>query len=120
MNLYFGDIHNHCGITYGYGSLENALTVAKEQLDFCSITGHAMWPDIPKKTPKNSFLIDFHEKGFNKLYKNWDYVKNTIKAANKENNFVTFQSYEMHSSKHGDYHVLSTDDSLPLVYSKTL
>jgi len=118
MNLYFGDIHNHCGITYGYGSLENALTVAREQLDFCSITGHAMWPDIPKKTPKTSFLVDFHEKGFNNLYENWDYVKKTIKAANKKNDFITFQSYEMHSSKYGDYHVLSTDDTLPLIYSK--
>ena len=24
MKTYFGDLHNHCGITYGFGSLENA------------------------------------------------------------------------------------------------
>lgn len=24
MNIYWGDLHNHCGITYGFGSLENA------------------------------------------------------------------------------------------------
>lgn len=118
MAIYFGDIHNHCGITYGYGGLQNALNVAKEQLDFCSITGHAMWPDIPKKNEKIAFLVDFHEKGFKKLHDNWDDVRNTIKDANIENEFITFQSYEMHSSKYGDHHVLSTSDDLPLVYSK--
>lgn len=41
MELLFGDIHNHCGMTYGYGSLEHALAAAREQLDFCMVTGHA-------------------------------------------------------------------------------
>jgi len=118
MTIYFGDIHNHCGITYGYGGLENALKMAKEQLDFCSVTGHAMWPDIPKRTEKLDFLIDFHEKGFKKLHDNWNKVRNTIKKANIENEFITFQSYEMHSSKYGDHHVLSPNDDLPLIYSK--
>ena len=27
MNIYWGDLHNHCGITYGLGSLENALEI---------------------------------------------------------------------------------------------
>ena len=30
MNTYFGDLHNHCGITYGFGSLENAIKRAKK------------------------------------------------------------------------------------------
>lgn len=47
MNRYWGDLHNHCGITYGYGSLKHALDRAKSHLDFCAVTGHAMWPDIP-------------------------------------------------------------------------
>ena len=42
MNTYFGDLHNHCGITYGFGSLENAIKRAKSQLDFCAFTGHAL------------------------------------------------------------------------------
>jgi hypothetical protein len=47
MNIYWGDLHNHCGISYGFGSLENALLAAKGQLDFCAIIGHASWADMP-------------------------------------------------------------------------
>lgn len=52
MNIYFGDLHNHCGITYGFGSLENAIARAKSQLDFAAFTGHAMWPDMYKRLLK--------------------------------------------------------------------
>ena len=41
MKLLFGDIHDHCGISYGYGSLENALKNALSHLDFVAVTGHA-------------------------------------------------------------------------------
>ena len=44
---FYGDLHNHCGISYGHGSLENALRNATLPLDFVSITGHAYWPDMP-------------------------------------------------------------------------
>ena len=42
MKIYWGDLHNHCGITYGFGSLENAIQRARGRLDFCAFTGHAM------------------------------------------------------------------------------
>ena len=71
MKLLWGDIHNHCGITYGYGSLKNALARAKSHLDFCAVTGHAMWPDIPERTPETAFVVDFHQAGFRKLYDHW-------------------------------------------------
>ena len=67
MNIYWGDLHNHCGITYGFGSLENAIQRARGRLDFCAFTGHAMWPDIYSKTPETEFLVNFHEVGFKKL-----------------------------------------------------
>lgn len=116
MQILWGDVHNHCGITYGYGALEYALKAAKQQLDFCSITGHAMWDDIPERTPKLEFLVDYHKNGFAKLKKNWTQIKNKIKEANSED-FVTFQGYEMHSSYYGDHHILSADDDLPLIDS---
>ena len=28
LSLYWGDLHNHCGISYGFGSLRNALEQA--------------------------------------------------------------------------------------------
>ena len=44
--IYWGDLHSHCAISYGEGDLENAIKRASQQLDFCSVTGHAFWPDI--------------------------------------------------------------------------
>lgn len=116
MKLLFGDIHNHCGMTYGYGSLEHALAAAREQLDFCMVTGHAMWPDIPERTPERAFLVDYHKAGFAKLKARWEEICAIVAAAAAEG-FITFQGYEMHSSHYGDYHLLSTDNLLPLIDS---
>jgi hypothetical protein len=119
MHLYWGDLHNHCGISYGYGSLENALAAAREQLDFCAVTGHAMWPDIFERTPATAFVVDFHARGFAKLLAGWDQVRATIAAANVPGEFVTFQSYEMHSRGYGDHHFLSPADDLPIAEGET-
>ncbi len=116
MKLLFGDIHNHCGMTYGYGSLEHALAAAREQLDFCMVTGHAMWPDIPERTPERAFLVDYHKAGFAKLKARWEEIRAIVATAAAEG-FITFQGYEMHSSHYGDYHLLSTDNHLPLIPS---
>jgi hypothetical protein len=45
---YYGELHNHCDISYGRGNVEDAFLSAREQLDFCSVTGHALWPDVPE------------------------------------------------------------------------
>jgi len=115
MKLYWGDVHNHCGISYGYGGLENALKAAKEQLDFCAIIGHATWHDIPEPTPGLEYKIEYHLNGFKKLENNWDEIREKIKNANVPHEFVTFQGYESHSSRYGDHHFLSKDDDLPLI-----
>lgn len=117
MKLLFGDIHNHCGITYGYGGLQNAIDNAKSHLDFCAITGHAFWPDMPPRDENTAFLIDFHKKGFQKLVDHFDDIKATIKTNNEPHKFTTFYSYEMHSSFYGDHHVVSGDDDLKLLYA---
>ena len=114
MKLLWGDVHNHCGISYGYGSLTNALAVAREQLDFCAVTGHATWHDMPERTPQTAFVVDFHRRGFAKLAAAWDSIRAEVAQANVPGEFVTFQSYEAHSSAFGDYVILSSDDSLPI------
>jgi len=116
-SVLWGDVHNHCSISYGFGSLENALRRAKEQLDFCAVTGHAMWPDMPPRTPDTAFLIDFHLKGFEKLREYWPQVLKLVRSYNQEEVFTTFNSYEMHGSDMGDYHLLSPDDDVPLLYA---
>lgn len=118
MHIYWGDIHNHCGITYGYGSQKNALLRAADHLDFCAITGHAMWPDIVRRNEQTAFTIDFHRVGFKKLHDHWEEVRAEIAAANSEN-LVTFQAYEMHSGQYGDHHIVSPDDHLPLIYRRS-
>ncbi len=119
FNVYWGDIHNHCAISYGFGSLENALKAAREQLDFCSVTGHAMWPDMLRGEKGFEFSARYHEEGFKKLYDGWSGIRETLKTANIPGNFVTFQGYEMHSRKQGDYHILSTDDSIPIIQASS-
>lgn len=118
MQLYWGDLHNHCGISYGYGSLENALKNARTHLDFCCVTGHAMWPDMYERNDETAFIVDFHERGFEKLRQGWPTVQRMINEAN-DASMVTFQSYEMHSSRFGDYHMVSPDAHFPLIYRDT-
>lgn len=118
MKIYWGDIHNHCGITYGYGSQKNALMRAASHLDFCAITGHAMWPDIYRRNEETAFVLDFHRVGFQKLNRNWEAVRKEVADANG-NDLVTFQAYEMHSCEHGDHHIVSNSDELPLVYRRS-
>ena len=62
--LYWGDLHSHCSISYGHGSAEQALARARQQLDFCSITGHAFWPDVPTDRQRYGEIIDYHLAGF--------------------------------------------------------
>ena len=119
MNIYWGDLHNHCGITYGLGSLENALEVARSHLDFVSVTPHAFWPDMPPRTPDTDFLVDFHERGFAKIADNWDAVNSRIDAANRPGALTTLFSFEMHSSRWGDHHFLSPDSGLEIARLST-
>ena len=115
MPIYWGDLHNHCGISYGYGSLENALAAARGHLDFCAVTGHAMWHDMHPSRPETAFVVGFHRKGFAKLAARWDEVRRLVEEANQPGEFVTFQSYEAHSSEFGDHHILSPSPDLPLL-----
>ena len=111
MNIFFGDLHNHCNLTYGHGDMRDAFEAAKQQLDFVSVTPHAMWPDIPgKDDPRLGWVIDYHVDAFKRLRESgWkEYVKMTNEY-NKEGEFVTFLGYEIHSMKYGDHVALNYD-----------
>ena len=43
LKVFWGDVHNHCNVTYGHGDLSDALAAAEQQLDFVSVTPHALW-----------------------------------------------------------------------------
>ncbi|MEX2445631.1 MAG: hypothetical protein WD492_18675, partial [Alkalispirochaeta sp.] len=103
---YFGDIHNHCGVSYAHGSLDDALNNGALQLDFVAVTGHAGWPDMDDESmPKP--VVDYHKEGFERLRWNWAYYVDRVEAFNQDGHFVTFFSYEYHSFRFGDRAVIT-------------
>ncbi len=107
MPLY-GDIHNHCDLSYGHGRFEDALARAALQLDFVSITGHAAWPDMPVDDPAVAHIVDFHVKGFARLRDGWMAHFDRLAAAST-GGFTVFPGYEIHSGEHGDYTIVYRD-----------
>lgn len=111
----YGDIHNHCSISYGLGSLEGALANAARQLEFVSITGHAHWPDMPVNDLSVAHIVDFHVKGFDRLRRGWVGHFDVLRAADAPGRFTVFPGYEIHSSAHGDYTIVLADlETAPL------
>lgn len=105
----YGDIHNHCALSYGHGSLPGALARARLQLDFVSITGHAAWPDMPIDDPSVAHIVNFHEKGFAKLKAGWLEHFTTLQTYDHDAAFTVFPGYEIHSCEHGDYTIVYAD-----------
>lgn len=122
LNIYFGDIHNHCNLTYGHGEMRDAFEAARQQLDFVSVTPHAAWPDIPgKDDPRLSWVIDYHTSAFTRLReKEWPRYVAMTNEYNKEGEFSTFLSYEYHSMKYGDHVVLNYNLDAPLVEATSI
>ncbi len=117
---YFGDLHNHCGITFGHGSIEDAIKNAKQRLDFCSVTGHANWTDIPAPNDRIRHIVHFHQEGFEKLKSTWPHALRVIAEEYKEGRFVTFPSFEILSSRDGDRTILYRDDGGELFYADSI
>ena len=115
LNLYWGDLHAHSSMSYGHGTAEQALARARQQLDFCSVTGHAFWPDMPTDREVYAEIIDYHTKGFANLAKNWEALLKLQEEATGKEVFIAFPSYEWHSCAYGDHNVYSAGPALPLV-----
>ncbi|MFW5786579.1 MAG: DUF3604 domain-containing protein, partial [bacterium] len=113
---FFGDIHNHCNISYAHGDLEDAIANARQRLDFVSVTGHAHWPDMPERNERIGHIIDFHEKGFAKLRGNWNRSLAVLAEAAEEGRFLTFPGFEVHGSRDGDRAVVYRDAEGELLY----
>ncbi len=102
MRPYYGDMHSHCGASYGHGTLSDALYNARLQLDFCSVTGHSSWPDMRAMEMPDAVMA-YHEKGFTKLAAGWSDFISAHAAATEDGQFIAFPSYESHSFEAGDY-----------------
>jgi hypothetical protein len=112
--LYWGDLHSHCSVSYGHGSTDQALMRARAQLDFCSITGHAFWPDMPTDRTQYAEIIDYHNTGFGRLAANWNELLRIQKEASQAGEFLAIPSYEWHSLEYGDHNVYAAGANLPL------
>lgn len=120
VSPWYGDIHNHCALSYGHGALETALQNAALQLDFVSITGHAAWPDMPVDEPSVAHIVAFHVEGFARLERDWQSHFARLARANREGEFTVFPGYEIHSSEHGDYTIVYADlDASPMQLADT-
>jgi len=104
--LFWGDLHNHNAVGYAKGSLERAIDLAREHLDFFAFTGHASWHDMPKM-PGDAHLK--WVRGFEVHTQHWPKTRQLIRDANDEQ-FVAFLGYEWHSSLFGDYCLIFPDD----------
>ena len=111
LHLYYGDIHNHCNLSYGKGTLDEALRNARLQLDFASVTVHGHWEDMPVDDPRLGYLVDYHRRGFQKASAVWEDYLEQIDAANCDGDFVAFPSFEWHSMQYGDHCIYFRDDA---------
>lgn len=100
MAAFAGDLHNHCAISYGHGSIEDAYRNAQLQLDFGTVTGHANWHDMPED-PRH--VADYHRQGFKRLREAWNHVQDVTESVHEEGKFVSFLSFEWHSMTYGDH-----------------
>jgi hypothetical protein len=105
----YGDLHNHCALSYGAGSYQDALANARLQLDFVSVTVHGAWPDVPRDDPALDYLVAYHDEGFERARDVWsDYLAATD-AADAPGRFVTLPSFEWHSLAYGDHCIYFRD-----------
>jgi hypothetical protein len=105
LNVYYGDLHCHCDIGYGHGSVEDAYQNARNQLDFASVTAHAHWPDMPEEDHRLAAVVAYHREGFEHAAKLWPHLQEATEAVHQDGEFVSFPSFEWHSMRHGDHNI---------------
>src|SRR5690606_12119199 len=118
--IYWGDLHSHCAISYGYGTIEQAFANARLHLDFATVTGHATWHDMPTDRERYGRIIDFHVEGFERLAANWPKVQAEVEKQNVDGEFAAILSYEWHSIAYGDHNVYYPGSHGPIVEADDL
>jgi len=120
LALYVGDLHSHCDVGYGYGSVEDAYANARLQLDFASVTAHASWPDMPRGDPALTGTVEYHAHGFERAARLWPHLCEVTNASDQPGRFVAFPSFEWHSLRYGDHNVYLKDGRGDILRPATL
>lgn len=120
LHPFWGDIHNHCNIGYGHGSIEDAFQNARLQLDFACVTVHAHWSDIPTGSERLASVVDYHRNGFAQTAKQWQRLSTIVEDQNEPGRFVTFHGFEWHSLQYGDHNVYFRDSGGEIIRAASL
>lgn len=120
LHPYFGDIHNHCAVGYGHGSIEEAFQNARMQLDFACVTCHAWWPDLPDDEARLAPVAQYHRNGFAITDREWPHVQAMVNANYEPDKFVTFLGHEWHNCEVGDHNVYYRDGVGDILRAATL
>lgn len=120
LNPYWGDIHNHCAVGYGHGSLADSFRNAHLQLDFAAVTVHAHWPDMPVDDKRLADVVAYHQAGFRRSREQWPDVREMVAAQNDPDRFVSFLAFEWHSREFGDHNVYFNGSDGDIIYAADL
>lgn len=120
LNSYWGDIHNHCEVGYGHGSLADSFRNARLQLDFAAVTVHAHWPDMPVDDDRLADVVAYHQAGFRRSREQWPAVKEMVAAQYDPGRFVSFLAFEWHSLEFGDHNVYFNGAEGDIIYAADL
>jgi hypothetical protein len=120
LTAFYGDLHNHCEISYGHGSLQDAFQNARLQLDFASVTAHAHWPDLPEAEARLAAVNAYHLEGFQRALEAWPDYLDATNSENIDGRFTTLLSFEWHSMRSGDHNVYYRGDRGEIVPASDL
>ena len=117
LAVYYGDIHNHCNLSYGLGSLDEALHNARLQLDFASVTLHGTWGRHAAGRSASWLPCRLSSAGLRAGARPpWGEYLQATDSANQPGQFVTFPSFEWHSMRYGDHCIYFRDVATPEIF----
>lgn len=105
--LWWADLHNHNGVSYGEGSLERSYQIAEDTLDAYAFTVHGHWPDPPAN---DQVMARYHAEALEKANVAFPGLVTEANRRNRPGKFAAFIAYEWHSTATGDYVVLFPGD----------
>lgn len=120
LRPYWGDIHNHCSVGYGHGSLADSFRNARLQLDFAAVTVHAHWPDMPVGDDRLTDVVAYHQAGFRRSREQWPAVREMVEAQYEPGRFVSYLAFEWHSRKFGDHNIYFNGSEGDIIYAADL
>jgi len=109
--LFWGELHGHCGMTDGLGSVKNYFSFARDfaYLDFVTLSDHDLWLTKPEWEHMRDISIQFDEPGRLITYMGYEWTRH-FRFGGHHN--VYFRDH------HGKYYGIRTARSPQELYAK--